>query len=126
MMTADPALATLNGLLDRLEETLEEETRALAHRRSLDFEEINRRKSRSLLELTRAIRSLPDAPDGARQGGLAGRLSRLRAGLEANQDMLRLHLSAAQEIAALLGREMGEAESDGTYSFAQLTRQASR
>ncbi|WP_425104795.1 hypothetical protein [Ancylobacter sp.] len=125
-MTANPALATLKGLLDRLEETVKEETSALAQRRPLDFEEINRRKSRSLLELTRAIRSLPEAFDAAREGGLSARLARLRAGLEANQDMLRIHLSAAQEIAALLGREMGEAESDGTYSFAQLNRQAAR
>lgn len=125
-MTATPALATLKGLLDRLEETVEEETSALAQRRPLDFEEINRRKSRSLLELTRAIRSMPEALDAARGGALSARLARLRAGLEANQDMLRIHLSAAQEIAALLGREMGEAESDGTYSFAQLNRQAAR
>lgn len=125
-MSANPALATLLGLLDRLEEALEEETAALAQRRPLDFEEINRRKSRSLLELTRAIRSLPEALAGAREGALPARLASLRGKLLGNQDILRIHLSAAQEIAAILGREMGEAESDGTYSFAQVTRHASR
>ncbi|WP_371347794.1 hypothetical protein [Ancylobacter sp. IITR112] len=126
MMTANPALLTLNGLLDRLEEAVDEETSALARRRPLDFEEINRRKSRSLLELTRAIRSLPAQPGGPGESALSARLAGLRTRLEANQDMLRIHLAAAQEIAALLGREMGEAESDGTYSFAQLNRQAAR
>lgn len=121
-MSANPALVTLHGLLDRLEEAVEEETAALSQRRPLDFEEINRRKSRSLLELTRAIRSLPGALDGA----LPARLASLRGKLLENQDTLSIHLSAAQEIAAILGREMGEADSDGTYSFAQVTRHASR
>jgi len=116
-MSANPTVLTLHSLLDRLEETVVEETTALTQRRSLDFDEINRRKSRSLLELTRVIRSLPEVLEDA----LLSRLASLRGTLVRNQELLGIHLAAAQEIATLLGDEMGQAASDGTYSFALLT-----
>ncbi|MCK0207932.1 hypothetical protein MWN33_07780 [Starkeya koreensis] len=119
-MSVNPSTVMLEGVLDRLEETLTLETDALRNRHLLDFEEISRRKSRSLLELSRAVRTLP----GTLEGALLARLARLRATLTANRDLLELHLAAAQEVAAILGEALRAAESDGTYSAALGTRRA--
>ncbi|GLK70090.1 hypothetical protein KHC23_22090 [Ancylobacter dichloromethanicus] len=117
-MSADAAVRTMHGLLDRLEEAVAEETLALTQRRLIDFDEVNRRKSRSLLELSRAVRSLPDTVDS----GLTDRLKVLRAALQRNSDLLQFHLVAAQHVTAILGDALRETESDGTYSAATATR----
>src|SRR5581483_10545641 len=57
--THEPVMAALSGALARLEDVISEETTALEARQSIDLEDFNRRKSRSLLELTRLIRTLP-------------------------------------------------------------------
>ncbi len=110
--------ALLLGLLDRLEDAIEQETEALRQRLPIDFEEMNRRKSRSLLELSRAARALPAALDAA----TLERLALLRGKLLRNQDILGQHLAAAQEVSGILGTALREAESDGTYSFSLATR----
>lgn len=121
-MSPIPAVLMLEGVLDRLEATVELESQALTERRTVDFEEINRRKSRSLLELSRAVRALPDRVDGP----LGTRLARLRAALLRNHDLLKIHLGAAQEVAAILDDALREAESDGTYSASLGTRRGGR
>lgn len=108
----DPALATLVSALDRLEELVDHETEALRLRAPLDLADINRRKSRSLLELSRAARGV----DIGRSDGLQARLDRLRVKLADNEGVLALHLSAAQEVGAILDQALRDAESDGTYS----------
>src|SRR5947208_1176960 len=55
----EPAIGALAGALARLEEVIGEETLALESRHAIDLKDFNRRKSRSLLELTRIIRGLP-------------------------------------------------------------------
>jgi flagellar biosynthesis/type III secretory pathway chaperone len=107
-----PALATLLSSLDRLEETIDQESAAFEMRAPLDIQEINRRKSRSLLELSRAARAVQERPDAA----LQARLDRLKDKLSHNQHVLSVHLAAAQEVGALLDRALRDAESDGTYS----------
>ncbi|WGD28568.1 hypothetical protein AncyloWKF20_12165 [Ancylobacter sp. WKF20] len=117
--TPAPTPATLLlGLLDRLEDAIEQESEALRHRLPLDFDEMNRRKSRSLLELSRAARALPAALDGS----ALERLANLRGKLLRNQELLALHLAAAQEVASILGTALRDAESDGTYSISLATR----
>lgn len=108
----DPALATLVSALDRLEELVDHETEALRLRAPLDLADINRRKSRSLLELSRAARGV----DIGRSDALQARLDRLRVKLADNQGVLSLHLSAAHEVGAILDQALRDAESDGTYS----------
>ncbi len=108
----DPALATLISALERLEELVDHETEALRRRTPVDLADINRRKSRSLLELSRAARGL----DLRRSDLLQARLDRLREKLADNQGVLSLHLSAAQEVGAILDQALRDAESDGTYS----------
>jgi len=110
----DPQLElALVDSMQRLEQIVDEETTALTARQAIDLDEINRRKSRSLLELTRLSRALPGRITG---GDLGSRLERVAAKLRRNHDLLHLHLTAAQEIAALIAETMRAAESDGTYS----------
>lgn len=109
------ALAAVELALDRLEEIIAHEIDGLHNNRPIDFVEVNRLKSRSLLQLTKIVRSLPAA---AVDYDLAQRTARLRASLEQNQELLRVHLTAAEEIASILTEVMREAESDGTYGAA--------
>ena len=109
------SMIALEDALDRLEETIDRETATLEAHRSADLDEINRRKSHSLLELTRMTRTLPATADQR----LRRRLDRLRVKLLRNQTVLKLHLSAVQEIASLLVGALGEADSDGTYGMAR-------
>jgi len=119
---AAPARATLISTIERLEEIIDIENAAYEARTPLDLDEINRRKSRGLLELTRAARQLPDAgerPGGDLLGGdrLAGeRLAALRGKLERNQYLLSVRLAAAREVSGILDHALRAAESDGTYS----------
>lgn len=108
----DPALATLVSALERLEDLVDQETDALRRRAPLDLADINRRKSRSLLELSRAARGT----EVRQADALQQRLGRLREKLLDNQAVVSLHLAAAQEVGAILDQALREAESDGTYS----------
>lgn len=108
----------LLGLLDRLEEAIELENDALHRREAIDLDEMSRRKSRSLLELSRAARALPAVLDG----GTLERLAQLRGKLLRNQELLGLHLAAAQEVSSILGAALRDAESDGTYSMSLANR----
>jgi len=107
-----PEIATLLSAIDRLEETIDAETTAFETHTPFDIEETNRRKSRCLLELSRAVRVLPPGEDAA----LAERVAGLKQKLERNSYVLSVQLAAAQEVASILDRAMREAESDGTYS----------
>ena len=107
--------AALVDALDRVEQVIDAETVALRGLKVVDLRDFNNRKSRGLLDLTRAIRAL----DGAELDAVASaRLKILRAKLEANQAALSMHLSAAREITQTVARAIRDAESDGTYSNA--------
>lgn len=110
--TTEPAVTTLLSALARLEETVDAETAALEARSDIDLQEINRLKSRSLLELTRAARSMPQTRDNA----LSERVATLKDKLARNQRRISVHLEAVQEVTSILDRVMRDAESDGTYS----------
>lgn len=111
-----PELASLISSLDRLESVVDQETAALEARMPIDLQEMNRRKSRSLLELSRAVRILPDrvAPE------LQDRVVDLRRKLQRNCEVLAMHLDAAREISSILNGALRAAESDGTYTTALL------
>lgn len=99
--------------LKRLEATVAAETEALVAHRTFDQDAVNRRKSQSLLELTRLTRGLDPqrvAPE------VADQLVRLRRTLQRNQDVVGLHLRAVEEISGVINEAVRFAESDGTYS----------
>lgn len=99
--------------IERLEETIDAETAALVSHSFADQQEFNRRKSQSLLELSRLARSLRKeaiTPD------LVERLESLRDKLEANHTVLEMNLRAVQEVADIVSKAIQNSESDGTYS----------
>lgn len=99
--------------LDRLEETLDLETAALLSRDLKNLDEFNRRKSQSLLEISRMVRA---AETLAFEGIAAKRFERLKAKLERNQEILQRHMRAVQEISSIISGAIQAAESDSTYS----------
>lgn len=109
--------ATLTALLravERTEDLLDEETRALENRRVIDLVSFVRRKNQSLLEITRAARALKDFEV---EPAVTDRLTGLKDKLERNQAVLRLHLEAVREVAELLAKAARDVDSDGTYSM---------
>ena len=113
---ADKAPAGLGLLLeavDRIERLVDAETAALKRFRALDLREFNDRKSRALLDLTRAVRALNG---GRLDAGASARLKVLRGKLAANQAVLATHLKAAKEITTMVADTIRDSESDGTYS----------
>lgn len=111
-----PALAARLAFattVDRLEQLVDQETQALRDHRPVDMKDFNHRKSQAVLELSRVMRGLGRA---ALEVDAQVRLARLRARLDDNQSVLRMHLRAAQEISTIISRAIQEAEFDGTYS----------
>ncbi|WP_246179680.1 flagellar protein FlgN [Microvirga thermotolerans] len=106
-------MTVLMKSLERLEETIEAETAALLAHVAIDHQEFNRRKSQSLLELTRLVRHLQDGPVS---NDLTDRIHGLKAKLEQNHAVLEMNLRAVQEVAAIISDAIQSAESDGTYS----------
>ncbi len=106
-------LATLLRTIERLEETLEQETVGLRARAPVDLKDFNNRKTHGLLELTRVMRHLDR---GSLTPSVAARLSALRISLEVNQRVVKMHLDAVREVSAIVADAIRDAESDGTYS----------
>jgi len=99
--------------IERLEETLEAETAALKAYNLADLQDFNRRKSQSLLELSRLTRRIQEE---APSPEVAARLRALRTKLEVNHTVLEMNLRAVQEVADIVSKAIQSAESDGTYS----------
>lgn len=104
-LVLEPQLASLESLLD-------EEIAALEHARFDMLEEFSRRKSRALSAFTRAMENLPMSPGDA---DLKARARRVRDKLDADARLLRLHLSAVEEVAEVLVAALEDGEWDGTY-----------
>lgn len=106
-------LVSLVRTIERLEETLEQETAGLRSRAPIDLKDLNNRKTHGLLELTRVMRHLDR---GSLTPPVATRLSALRNSIEINQRVVKMHLEAVREVSAIVADAIRDAESDGTYS----------
>lgn len=111
--TPSAASATLERCIARLEDVVDHETAALKSRAAVDLREFNNRKSQGLLELSRSLRLFQGAAPGK---AVLARLAGLRAKLDINQAVLKLHLDAVREISTVMSDAIRDAESDGTYS----------
>ncbi len=107
-------VTAIESAIERLEQVVDEENAALGRHEPVDLAEIAKRKSHSLLELTRRARALPPGSDAV----LRNRLDTLRDKLVQNRDILGLHVAAVREISDLMASVLGEADSDGTYEMA--------
>ena len=105
--------AAFVSAIERLEQVIDLETKILREHKSADLREFNHRKSYGLLELNRALRALGDM---ALREDVRLHLAGLRAKLEKNRSVLRVHLQAVREIAAIITRVIEDDDSDGTYS----------
>jgi hypothetical protein len=103
----------LEQAIQRLCDVVDQETDALRKRTAVDLKVFNERKSHGLLELNRALRLIDGA---ATSPAVTGQLATLRAKLEVNQAVLRMHLEAVREVSAILADAIRDQESDGTYS----------
>jgi hypothetical protein len=103
----------LDRAIQRLEEVVEQETAALRTRAAIDLREFNNRKSQGLLDLNKALRVMDNA---AADSGVTARLAQLRAKLEVNRAVLKMHLEAVREISTIVADTIRDADSDGTYS----------
>ncbi|MCB8823463.1 flagellar protein FlgN [Microvirga rosea] len=103
----------LTNSIERLEEIIDAETAALLAHIPIDHQEFNRRKSQSLLELTRLVRVTQSEP---MRPEIASRLQDLKAKLDQNHAVLEMNLRAVQEVANIVSGAIQSAESDGTYT----------
>ena len=103
------------AVIERLEATLDAETATLRDRGSRDLALFTRQKRQGFLELNRIMRSLEQTIPSQ---DILTRLGQFKTRLEANDSMLRIHLSAVQDVTAIIVRVMRDQESDGTYSLA--------
>ncbi|MCJ2010834.1 flagellar protein FlgN [Methylobacterium sp. J-092] len=99
--------------LQRLEATIDIETAALLAHDTDTQDELNRRKSQSLLELARFARSEAHLTDDP---ATMACLQRLRSKLGRNHEVVGMHLRAMQEVADIVAARLQSTESDGTYS----------
>jgi hypothetical protein len=112
-----PIAPMIEPTILRLEEIIDQETEALRSRKAVDLKGFNDRKGQALLELTRLLRHVQGA-EGDPQ--LMSRMAGVRAKLEVNRALLKMHLEAVREIAEALSDAIRNAESDGTYSHTVL------
>ncbi|GJE11673.1 flagellar protein FlgN [Methylobacterium longum] len=101
--------------LTRLEAIIDSETAALTMHDLGGQDDFNRRKSQSLIELTRLERAVDAAHLSTPEIAC---LERVRAKLRRNHELLGIHLRAMQEVSEIVSTMIQSAESDGTYSSA--------
>ena len=110
----------MRGLLAtirRLESIVDEESVALETGKRIDFDEFSARKSLSMLEFVRLMRTRMHL-GGETQ--ITEEIRNLRQKLERNRIILEMHYDAVREVATIIGLAIKEAESDGTYSATTL------
>jgi hypothetical protein len=106
--------------IQRLESVIDEEIMARQQRQKVDFDTFSRRKNRGLLEL---VRSSKAAGESGRNAEVTAEVVKLRAKLEQNYTILRLHFEAVRAVSELICRTIREAESDGTYVVASRRKE---
>ncbi|MDP1702505.1 MAG: hypothetical protein Q8L53_16310 [Aestuariivirga sp.] len=110
---ASPSINQLRDVIGRLAATIEEENFVLAERRELSLDGLIYKKSQLLLELMRAQKSC--SPDFIKLN-LGEEIRQLRSLMEANQQLLSVHLAAARDVSNTILDVLRHNESDGTYA----------
>lgn len=108
-----PNINQLRDVIGRLVATIEEENYVLAERRELSLDGLIYKKSQLLLELMRAQKSC--SPEFIKLN-LGKEIRQLRSLMEANQQLLSVHLAAARDVSNTILDVLRHNESDGTYA----------
>lgn len=106
------ALAMALPIVERLRQTVAEETADIASGRPVAYEAYSLRKNQGLLELNRLLPALGQASAGE---PLRTALADLNAKLEINRRALGLQLKASAAVTDIIARAIREGQSDGTY-----------
>ncbi|MCV0393776.1 MAG: hypothetical protein K5872_12275 [Rhizobiaceae bacterium] len=96
--------------MGRIEDAIDTETAALRSDPRFDIAASNARKSRALYELTRALKT-----EGGPRPEHHAAIARLHGKLMINEQAIRAHMSAVNEVAQLIQNAIQNAETDGTY-----------
>jgi hypothetical protein len=110
---ASPSINQLRDVIGRLASTIEEENHVLAERRELSLDPLIYKKSQLLLELMRAQKSC--SPDFIKLN-LGTEIRQLKSLMDANQQLLSVHLAAARDVSNTILDVLRHNESDGTYA----------
>lgn len=105
--------SSLEVILARLEDIIDQETTALTGRGSIDLKDFNDRKTQALLDLSRVLKHLSNFKGDQ---ALQKRLLVIQGKLAQNSRILKMHLEAVREISSTLTSAIRDSESDGTYS----------
>ncbi|MCG6859109.1 MAG: hypothetical protein LJE67_13710 [Salaquimonas sp.] len=98
-------------VLDGLIAVLDQERAALGDMARTQFGDFTRQKLQLLVQLNRAVQSPTLLP-----ASIEEKLRRARRMLDDNAAVLKRRMDAIREVAALISKEIRDAESDGTYS----------
>lgn len=101
------------AIITKLQICLDEETAILNASGIPDLDSFNHRKGQGLMELNRALSGFASAQ---RNSEVESELSKLKVKIDENMRLLRLHISAVNEITGLLTEAIQREDSDGTYS----------
>jgi hypothetical protein len=111
---------SLSSIIRRIEDAIDLETVAIRKDTNFDLAASNARKSRYLYELNRASNGLsPQHLSDEHRDGLL----RLRRKLEINEQTILAHLNAVKEVAGMLQEAIQRAETDGTYSTHEFSKE---
>jgi hypothetical protein len=110
-----PNANLLRDVIGRLVTVIEEENQILAIRRDQPLDAVIQKKSQLLLELMRAQRSY--SPEFIK-AHFEKDIRRFKSLMDANQQLLSVHLAAAREISNAILDALRHNESDGTYAGA--------
>ena len=107
--------ATVHSVLTiirRLSAYVAAETSEISGNAKFDFQASSERKSRMLIELSRASRSINPAQVDQT---LAQELEKLKEALQENERRIKAHLASVREVSALMVNILKNEEADGTY-----------
>jgi hypothetical protein len=111
--TALPSINQLRDVISRLSASIAEENLILSEHRELSLDPLIYKKSQLLLELMRAQKSC--SPDFIKLN-LETEIRQLKSLMDANQQLLSVHLAAARDVSNTILDVLRHNESDGTYA----------
>jgi hypothetical protein len=111
--TQSSEVAAVLPILERLRQTIDEETKDIGAGGRVRYEAYSFRKNQALLELNRLIPSLGRA---VADRPLCEALAELHAKLEVNRRALAVQMKACAAVSEIIARAIRDSQSDGTYT----------